>query len=207
MVNSTRVDPWANSGEHDHHLTVNMKKGQKGHDHLFPLFEDRPECPGLRLQGNEIAMGQHGRLGKPGRPPGVGQDRQVFPGINGNLGGLGGIFFQQVLKGVNPGFVERFHCGGRFPAHWPWFTPLPNQFLQGRKVFLDTGQDHPLQRDSGLLQVIIEDVLADGRLGLAVLDLMSDFDTGVDWADGRDLGPQPESGEIGNDILGAVQEI
>ena len=94
--------PLGQSAEHHHHLAVDVEKGQEGHDHLFPLFEDGPEGPGLALQGDEIAMGQHGRLGKPGGAPGVGQDRQVFPGIDGHGGGRGRIFLQQLLKGVNP---------------------------------------------------------------------------------------------------------
>ncbi len=59
----------------------------------------------------------------------------------------------------------------------------------------------------GLIQIIEEDVLADDGPGLAVRDLVFDFDAGIDGADGRDLGPQPESGKIGNHVLGAVQEI
>ena len=61
--------------------------------------------------------------------------------------------------------------------------------------------------DPGLFQVVIEDILADDGPGLAVLDLVLDLDTGVDRADGRDLGPDVQGREIGDHILGAVQQV
>ena len=61
--------------------------------------------------------------------------------------------------------------------------------------------------DPGLFQVVIEDVLADNGFGLAVGDLVFDLDAGIDRTDRCHLGAQPEGGEIGDHILGAVQKI
>ena len=61
--------------------------------------------------------------------------------------------------------------------------------------------------DPGLFQIVIEDVLADDDVGLAVRDLVLDLDAGVDRADGRDLGPDAQGREIGDHILGAVQQV
>ena len=56
----------------------------------FPSSKMGQKARDLGLQGDQVAMGQHGRLGQPGGPAGVGQGRQVCPGIDGDRRGAEG---------------------------------------------------------------------------------------------------------------------
>ena len=192
VVNRTRVDPWAKSDEHHHHLAVNMKKRQEGHDHLLPFFENGPEGPDLSLEGDHIAMGQHGRLGKSGGAAGVGQGRQVFPGSI-DLRGAGADISSSAPEKDEPRPASISSAvGGLHAAVGLAWALLPKAFLQAAEDIRRCWSGSHVSRLSARpFQVVIEDVLADHGLGLAVFDLMFDFDAGVDRADRGDLGAQP----------------
>ena len=81
---------------------------------------------------------------------------------------------------------------------------FPQQLFECREVFCDTGQDDVLEGNAGLFHVIIQDILTDDRLRVAILKLMLDLLARINRADGRDFGPDLQDGKIGNNILGAV---
>ena len=78
-------------GNHNYSHSVNMEKGQKGHDHLATLSKNGPESIALSLQGDDITVRQDGRLRESSGSSRVRECSNIFLRINVHLRGLGGI--------------------------------------------------------------------------------------------------------------------
>ena len=105
------------TGQHHHHLAVNVKERQKSKDHLPTRLKERPEGNALFPQGGHVVVRQYGRFGQPCGASGVREDCDVFSGINLDPGRLGRVFFEQILELKQ---TRLFHeCGG-----WNLHSPI-----------------------------------------------------------------------------------
>ncbi len=70
----------------------------------------------MGLKGDDIMMGQDGRFRQSGGSPGIGQGGDIFAGLNRDLRGPGGIFFDQGLELMEACLLHILR-GGR--VHFP----------------------------------------------------------------------------------------
>jgi hypothetical protein len=114
------------------------------------------------------------------------------------------ILFDEILELKEPCLL---HKGGCRHVHLTIDLSkgaLSQQLFECREILRDIGQDHILEINTGLLHIIIHNILADNRLGATVLKLMFDFLARINRTDRSDLGPNLECGKISDHILGTI---